>query len=92
MDHDAYITVEAVGLKLSEMALRTFEPDPQLQMVVASWEEGFWLFKDQKEREYRWLGDLRIDKAHKVLHSVVTTAGRIGIDEYEYYRHASERR
>lgn len=91
MDNDAYITVEAVGLKLSEMALTTFAPDPQLQMVIASWEEGLWLFKDQQNREYRWLGDLRIDKAHKVLHSVVTTAGRIGIDEYEYYRHASER-
>lgn len=92
MEDEAYITVEAAGLKLSEMALRVFVPDPQLQMVVASWREGFWLFKDQQYREYRWLGDLRIDKAHKVLHSVVTTAGRIGIDEYEYYRHASDRR
>jgi len=91
MDNDAYVTVEAVALKLSEMALTTFAPDPQLQVVIASWKEGLWLFKDQQNREYRWLGDLRIDKAHKVLHSVVTTAGRIGIDEYEYYRHASER-
>lgn len=91
-DGDHYATLEPSGLKLREIALPAFEPDLDRETVVASWSDGSWSFSDADGVAYQWLGHLRADKAHKVLHAVVTTAGRIGIDEYEYLRNASSQR
>lgn len=81
-----YIPLQNAATKLSEVDLKTFVPDPDDQVVLGTWKDNGWEFTDTKGVVYVWLGNLRFDKAHKLLHSVVTTAGRIGIDEYEFLR------
>ena len=84
-----HITLEHAGLKISEMELVRFAPDPSLLTVRARWNGDRWVFDSQAGESYDWKGSLRLDKAHKLLQSVVTVAGRIGIDEYEYLRGAA---
>ncbi|MCW2539686.1 MAG: hypothetical protein JWN95_1411 [Frankiales bacterium] len=84
-----YIPLQAATTKLSEIRLTKFQPDPQREVVLARRTDDTWEFEDLDGHSYEWLGSLRMDKAHKLLHSVATTAGRIGIDEYEFLRHAS---
>lgn len=88
--HDGeHITLEHVSLKISEMELVYFAPDPEMKVVRAKWEDNRWVFRSETGGTYIWKGSLRLDKAHKLLQSVVTVAGRIGIDEYEYLRGAA---
>lgn len=77
------------GLKLSEMSLMSFVPQRGADIVDASWSGQAWKFTSEDGVSYEWAGSLRLDKAHKLLHSVVSTAGRIGIDEYEYLRQSA---
>ena len=83
---DKYIPLQNAASKLSQVDLKIFSPDPDSQTVLARWNDDEWEFIDAEGVTYVWLGNLRLDKAHKLLHNVVATAGRIGIDEYEFLR------
>lgn len=90
VEHEGdHIALEHAGLKISEMELVSFRPDAALKVVNATWDGARWVFSSDDGGTYIWRGSLRLDKAHKLLHSVVSTAGRIGIDEYEYLRGAA---
>lgn len=81
--HD--IPLEIRQSKLAAMDLPKFHPTKS-GSVAAAWSDQDWVFVSQDNRQFAWMGNVRLDKAHKLLHSIVNTAGRIGIDEYEYYR------
>lgn len=83
---DEYVQLQNATSKLSQVDLKTFSPNPNSQVVQGMWHDDEWEFTDANGVTYLWLGNLRFDKAHKLLHNVVTTAGRIGIDEYEFLR------
>ncbi|XKH57862.1 hypothetical protein LG293_07015 [Citricoccus nitrophenolicus] len=83
---DEYVPLQNSASKLSQVDLKIFSPDRDDQVVLGTWKDDEWEFTDAKGVTYVWLGNLRFDKAHKLLHNVVTTAGRIGIDEYEFLR------
>ena len=85
-DHNSYLWLQTAGLKMSEICLMNFQPDHEREVVLASWNGDAWQFAVQNNAPLLWLGNLRLDKAHKLLHSVVTAAGRIGVDEYEFFR------
>lgn len=84
-----YLTLQSGVMKMSALRLANFVPDAEAQEVLATRSTDHWSFVDDKDRQYRWLGDMRLDRAHKMLHTLATAAGRIGIDEYEYLRNAS---
>lgn len=84
-----YVPLRKAGTKLAQMRLVEFRPDKERQVILAGWVEDGWQFEDTEGKIYEWLGSLRLDKAHKLLQNVVTAAGRIGIDEYEFFRLAN---
>lgn len=86
---DGYLTLDCGVMKMGALRLANFMPDFEAEEVLASRSVDHWLFEDDQCRAYRWLGDMRLDRAHKMLHALVTAAGRIGIDEYDYLRNAS---
>lgn len=90
-DEGDFVTLEHAGLKISEMELVSFVPDPESLTVRAAWSEGRWVFEPESDGPFAWKGSLRLDKAHKLLQSVVNVAGRIGIDEYEHLRGAARK-
>lgn len=86
MDGDAPTALLQGGLKLSEIDLPGFAPARGLQTIDAAWLSGSWVFEDISRVRYVWVGSLRLDKAHRLLHSVANAAGRIGVDEFEFLR------
>lgn len=92
LDDDKPVALRHAGMKLSEMSLISFVPEPSETTVRASWSDAGWTFKDSRSAEYLWAGSLRLDKAHKLLHAVANTAGRIGVDEFDFLRLAAPTR
>jgi hypothetical protein len=88
---EGYVPLEAKQFRLREIALPVFSPETETQTVVASWAERAFAFTSSDGVQYEWLGQVRLEKAHKFLHALATVAGRIGIDEYEYLRLAATR-
>lgn len=83
---NGYVPLEIKDQKISVMSLPSFAPDPTRQTAMAEWRNASWKFRDTAGLEYEWMGDLRLDKAHKILHSVVNASGRIGVNDYEFLR------
>lgn len=82
------IPLEIRQQKLASMDMPKFTPD-EGEAIFARWLKGDWAFESSDARRFYWLGNVRLDKAHKLLHGIVNAAGRIGIDEYEYFRRIS---
>lgn len=85
----APLALKHAGSRLRDVALPRFTPSAESRTVRGEWNGADWLFVDADSVVFRWVGSLRLDKAHKVLHSVVNTAGRIGIDEFDFLRAAA---
>lgn len=79
------------GLKFNRIEFFSFAPDLERSAVVASWRNDGWHFRDESAVDFAWLGNVRLDKSHKLINAVVGDAGRIGINEYEYLRRLSGR-
>jgi hypothetical protein len=76
-------------LRLGLLESSKFRPNKQTQTVLAKWERDEWVFVTGARR-YVWLGNLRTDKAHRLANSLGANAGRVGINEYEYFRRRHE--
>lgn len=89
--HQGYRALKLQGLKFNQVTFFNFQPELNRSAVVASWCEEAWEFRTASFEKLVWLGNIRLDKAHKLIHAVVTDAGRIGINEYEYLRRLSSK-
>lgn len=85
-DGDRYVPLQVAGSKISDIDVKVFVPDVNREVVVGQWAGDGWEFKSGEEGGFTWLGSLRLDKAHRLLHRVITAGGRIGIDEYDFLR------
>jgi hypothetical protein len=75
--------------KLGLVESSVFLPDAATETVIAEWIDGAWRFRGRKNT-YDWLGNVRLNKAHRMANFLATDMGRVGINEYEYFRRAHE--
>lgn len=77
------------SFKLNRVNSIKFDSDRVTETVLATWQHGAWHFKATTAL-YEWLGDVRIDKAHRLVNQLASDVGRVGVNEYEYLRRRHE--
>lgn len=83
-----YIPLSLGSTRIRDMRFDVFRAQSPQRVVAASVQEGRISF-ESITHSYDWLGDLRLDKAHKILHGLMTGVGRVGVDEYDVFRSLS---
>jgi hypothetical protein len=80
--------------RVTDLHMKAFAAGPR-GVVEATWEnvapQG-WRFIDKRGRPYRWLGDLRVEQAHRASLSIADMLARPGLDEAEYVRQRARNR
>ncbi len=77
--------------KLSELVLFRFKPDEVAKVVKGELREDGFVFKDDLEREFLWLGDIRDLKAQQDASALAANVHRVGLDEHEWLRRAARK-
>jgi hypothetical protein len=68
-----------------------FAPDAELKIVRGeSRDEGF-VFTDEMQREFLWLGDIRDLKAQQDASALAASVHRVGLNEHEWLRRAARK-
>jgi len=78
-------------LRLRELLLPTFAATDRGTVAAPLESDGTRWFVDSENRRFRWMGQLRLDQAHRFAAFLGTSAGRIGLDEPEWSRRRAAR-
>lgn len=91
-DFDLVLPVERtlvrlrLTIKLQKLILPKFLAMPMGTVNAPRDGDGDRYFQSEGEGRFRWLGQLRLDRAHRIAYIVGQNAGRIGLDEPEWSR------
>lgn len=88
-ENNGYRAISFEKPKFNQVTSYSFKPNRARSAVCAVWSDDGWVFKGGSKGDFLWLGDVRLDKAHRMISSIVSDAGRVGINEYEYLRRHS---
>jgi hypothetical protein len=82
------------GQRFRDICMFQFDPDPTDLIVSAAWGASSpgWAFTDIEERQYVWMGDLRLDLAHRTAANLSARLSRIGLDQSEFLLRRSGQR
>ena len=82
-DQDGNDVLLSLNDKINEARLYAFEPDPDTRTVLSS-SEG--TFKDDGDRMFTWICDLRDSIARRFVQRITTRLSRIALAEFEWQR------
>jgi hypothetical protein len=79
------VRLSTEGRRFRDVKMVLFDPDAAERLVRSTWgtESPGWAF-DGRDQTYTWLGDLRLDLAHRTASNVAVHMSRIGLDQSEY--------
>lgn len=77
--------------KLSNVVTISFAPETETKAVRAASQEDGFIFTDVHGRKFIWLGDLRDMKAQQDASALAATLHRVGLDQLEWLRLASNK-
>lgn len=63
-----------------------FKPDVGGNAIKATKEENEWTFSTSTKRRFLWIGNLRPMLAQKIVADLLSSFGRVGIDDFEWAR------
>ena len=80
-----------VGSKLSNVVVISFPREDATKSVRAVKQDDGFVFTDTRGRKFLWLGDLRDMKAQQDASALAATLHRVGLDQLEWLRMASNK-
>ena len=73
----------------TQLLTLSFDPTDRDRVYAYRWREQ-WRFRSNKVR-YRWMAELRKEKAQAIIHRVAMNTSRVGMDEFEWLRQQSSK-
>lgn len=88
---DRMVALEFASMGMGAVHRWSFVPSKTTAEIQAERREGVWAFRSSGRVDLRWLGDIRQDKAQRIVQILSTGAAKIGLDEYDFFRGLSAR-
>ena len=64
-----------------------FDPNQEAGCVLANADaSATFVFEDESENQYRWLGELKAESAQSVAQAIATRMSRVGLNKSEWLR------